>query len=189
MRSASAESTSRPVSRISNAREVPMALGSRKLTPSSLAVRPLLMPAARNRADSAAIRMSAPRLRHMPPPIAGPFTAAITGWGIDRRASTRSDRYSMALTAMPDSPSPSIPGGMPESSRSAPAQNPRPVPVSTTTQVLLSAATVSMASRNGTTRSNDIAFMRSGRLRVIWATWGRGYVTSTSAASVMGISW
>ncbi len=49
---ASGASTSRPDSMISNAREEPMARGSRKLRPSSVAVRPLLIPAARKYADS-----------------------------------------------------------------------------------------------------------------------------------------
>src|SRR6266550_4594742 len=57
--------------------------------PSSLAVRPLLIPAARNNADCDATRMSAARLRQKPPPMAGPPTAAITGWCILRSASTR----------------------------------------------------------------------------------------------------
>jgi hypothetical protein len=47
MRAASSASTSRPVSISSNARDVPMARGKRYDNPSSLAVKPLLMPAAR----------------------------------------------------------------------------------------------------------------------------------------------
>ena len=37
-----------------------------------------------NTADSAAMRRSAPSDRHIPPPYAGPFTAAITGCGSSR---------------------------------------------------------------------------------------------------------
>ena len=39
------------------------------------------MPVALKAASGDAKRSSAPSVRHMPPPYAGPFTAAITGWG------------------------------------------------------------------------------------------------------------
>jgi hypothetical protein len=96
-------------------------------------------------------------------------------------AKMRSDRYSMARSAMPDRPRPSMLGGTPESSRSAPEQNPRSTPVITQTRIWLSRPTDSMASRNGTITSNDMAFIRSGRLSRIIATWGRGVVISTYA--------
>ena len=43
------------------------------------------MNAALKRADGAAMRMSEPSTRAKPPPAAGPLTAAITGWGSERR--------------------------------------------------------------------------------------------------------
>ena len=42
------------------------------------------MPVALNVADSAAKRISAPSVRHMPPPYAGPLTAAMIGCGMRR---------------------------------------------------------------------------------------------------------
>ena len=46
------------------------------------------MNAALKRALSAASRMSLPSTRAKPPPAAGPLTAAITGWGNERRCGT-----------------------------------------------------------------------------------------------------
>src|SRR4051794_12746312 len=148
--------------------------------PSSLAVSPLLIPAARNTADSDAIRMSAARLRQKPPPMAGPLTAAITGWCILRMARTTSSRIPRARRAMVGRVRPSMWGIVPGSSRSAPEQKPFPAPVSTTTRVSLSTLTSSIASRNGIITSNAIAFIRSGRLSVINVTWGRGLSTTTN---------
>ena len=68
IRSASCAETSRPVSRISWARDAPIRRGSRYETPSSVPVSPLLIPAPRKVADAPAMRMSAPNPRHMPPP-------------------------------------------------------------------------------------------------------------------------
>ena len=68
IRSASSASTLRPVRMISLERDVPTARGRSQLTPSSQPVRPLVMPAPQNTAERPARRMSAPRLRHMPPP-------------------------------------------------------------------------------------------------------------------------
>ncbi len=114
--------------------------------PSSVPVSPLLMPAPRNVADWPASRMSAPKHRHMPPPWAGPLIAAMIGWGMLRMVGMRSAMVCMARMAMRDIGSPSTPGGTPWSSRSRPAQKPRPAPVRTTTQVSLSAATSRSAS-------------------------------------------
>ena len=115
MLAASCASTSRPDNMISNARDDPIARGNKKLRPSSVAVRPLLIPAARKYADSPAIRMSAPNVRHSPPPIAAPFTAQITGCGIRCMAGTRSARIDIARVAMRVSVSPSMFGGGSES--------------------------------------------------------------------------
>ena len=43
------------------------------------------MNAALNFAERAAMRMSLPSTRAKPPPAAAPLTAAITGWGSERR--------------------------------------------------------------------------------------------------------
>jgi hypothetical protein len=88
MRSASSASTRRPVSRISAAFDEPTARGSKYDTPNSLPVRPLVIPAFAKYAASLAKRMSAPSVMHMPPPIAAPLIAAITGCGSIRSAGT-----------------------------------------------------------------------------------------------------
>ena len=85
----------------------------------------------------------------------------------------------MARRAMPGRVSPSKMSIQPGSSRSAPAQKPRPFPVMITTRQSLSKLTAFKASLNGTMTSNAMAFMRSGRLRVICVTWGRGFSTRT----------
>src|SRR5262245_29734753 len=76
-------------------------------------------------------------------------------------------------------PSPSVPGGVPAPFRSSPAQKPRPAPVSTTTRVPPSAATLSKAPWRSATSSWLIAFRRSGRSSVTRATPGRGDETCT----------
>ncbi len=53
------------------------------------------------------MRMSVPIDRHMPPPMAGPLTAPITGWGSLRIWGTMSPKYSMARMARRDSVRPS----------------------------------------------------------------------------------
>ena len=63
-------------------------------------------------------------------------------------------------------------------------QKPAPEPVRITAQVSLSSPASRRASRSGVTVSKDMAFMRSGRLRVNWRTWGRG--SDTSRKLVMG---
>ena len=64
--------------------------------PSSLAVSPLLIPAARKYAASDAMRMSHAHARQKPPPIAAPLIAPITGWCILRIAVITSSRSSSA---------------------------------------------------------------------------------------------
>ena len=87
--------------------------------------------------------MSAATRRQKPPPIAAPLMAPITGWCILRIAMITSSSSSMARRAIVVTVSPSMFGTMPESSRSAPEQNPCPAPVSTTTRTSLSWLTVS----------------------------------------------
>ena len=123
--------------------------------------------------------MSAASARQRPPPIAGPLTAAMTGWWTRRIARTTSSSSSIDRSAMVGRVSPSMPGMSPGFSRSAPEQKPRPAPVTTTTRVSLSRPASSRASRNGIMTSNAIAFIRSGRLRVMRVTCGRGLSTRT----------
>ncbi len=121
------------------------------------------MPAARKNASCDASLMSHASARHSPPPIAGPLTAAMTGWCSPRSASTTSSRISIARSATVTCVSPSVCGIRPRSPLwSAPEQNPLPAPVSTTARTSLSFFSSPSRSRNGTIASNDIEFIRSG---------------------------
>src|SRR5579864_1698963 len=111
--------------------------------------------------------------------MAAPLTAAITGWCSRRRAMITSSRSSIDRRAMADRVSPPMLGITPASSRSAPEQKPDPAPVITTTRVSLSTLTSSSASRSGIMTSKAIAFIRSGRLRVMSVICGRGLSMST----------
>ncbi len=134
--------------------------------------------------------MSAARLRQKPPPIAAPLIAPITGWCILRNAWMTSSRSSSARSAIDGVVSPAMFGIVPGSSRSAPEQNPWPAPVSTTTRVSLSRLTSSSASRSGIITSKAIAFIRSGRFRVMSLTCGRGESIKTKAIGphILGVA-
>ena len=112
--------------------------------------------------------------------MAGPLTAAITGWCISRMPSTTSSRSLPARWAMVVGVSPSMCGMVPDTFWSAPEQKPSPAPVTITTRVSLSLATASSCSLNGSITSNAIAFIRSGRLSVITVTCGTGLSTMTN---------
>ncbi len=159
--------------------------------PSSVDVSPLLMPAARKYAASEAMRMSAAAARQKPPPIAAPFTAAITGWCMSRMARITSSSTFIARRAMLVRCNPAMLGTIPPPTRSAPEQNPCPAPVSTTTRHSLSRLISRRASRSGTITSNAIAFMRSGRFSVTCVTCGRGFsITMNDMAGVyVGLRW
>ena len=122
--------------------------------------------------------MSAARARQKPPPMAAPFTAAMTGWWSRRMVEMTSSSSSMERRAMVGSVSPSMFGMVPGFSWSAPEQNPRPAPVMTTTRTALSLPISRNASRKGIMTSKAMAFMRSGRLSVTTATPGWGLVIS-----------
>ena len=92
-----------------------------------------------------------------------------------RIAGTRSARIVIARVAMRVSVSPAMLGGGSVSCVSAPEQKPRPSPVRITHHVSLSRATSASASWSGTTSSNAIEFMRSGRSITITLMWGRGF--------------
>ncbi len=70
--------------------------------------------------------MSAARARQKPPPMAAPFTAAMTGWCSRRMVVMTSSSSSMERSAMVGRVSPSMLGMVPGFSWSAPEQNPRP---------------------------------------------------------------
>src|SRR3954451_24636255 len=70
-------------------------------------------------------------------------------------------------------------GSEPADLWSAPDENPRPAPVSTTARTSLSWVSSSSTFFNGTMTSNAIEFIRSGRFRVTNATCGRGRSTRT----------
>ena len=76
----------RPVNMMSFARDAPTKRGSNHDAPSSPLVRPLTNPVALNSAERPAMRTSAPSARHIPPPYAGPLTAAMIGCGTLRSA-------------------------------------------------------------------------------------------------------
>ena len=98
------------------------------------------MNATLNRADSAAIRMSLPRVNASPPPDAAPFTAAMIGCGCRRKRGIRSAMYCCTFIPACGRPSPSLSGIATPSLRSSPAQNDGPAPVSTITRQSRSAA-------------------------------------------------
>ena len=122
--------------------------------------------------------MSAARARQNPPPMAAPFTAAMTGWCSRRMVAMTSSSISMERRAMVGRVRPSMLGMVPGFSWSAPEQKPRPAPVMTTTRTALSLPISRSASRKGIMTSKAMAFMRSGRLSVTTATPGCGRVIS-----------
>ena len=98
--------------------------------------RPMRAKACRNDADLPAMAMSEASAKLMPTPAATPFTAATIGLG-----SARMER----ITGLKNlsSAEPEIGDGAPSrsgSARSAPAQKPRPAPVSSTARTEPSAA-------------------------------------------------
>ncbi len=121
--------------------------------------------------------------RHMPPPMAAPLIAPMTGWCMWRSVRTMSSSSSIARSAMVGAVRPAMFGSTPALVWSAPEQNPRPAPVTTRTRTSLSLLTASSVSRKGTITSNAIAFMRSGRFSVMSATCGRGWSSSTNDMS------
>ena len=103
----------RPVNISSQAREAPISLGRSQLVPMSQPERPRRTKATLNRADVAAIRMSLARARARPPPAAGPFTAAITGWGSPRSRGTSAAMSVWVANVASTRPRPSDPGAWP----------------------------------------------------------------------------
>jgi hypothetical protein len=123
--------------------------------------RPMRAKACRKLADLAAIAMSAASAKLMPTPAAGPLTAATIGLGTERiRRITGLKNLS---SAEPESP-PSLPRS--GSLKSAPAQKPRPAPVSSTARTEPSAASFSQQSLSSAIILRDTALSLSGAFSV-----------------------
>jgi hypothetical protein len=166
MRSASAASINRPVSISSEAWPKPTTRGSIQDTPTSQPDSPMRTKATLKDASGAAMRTSAASASARPPPEAGPLTAAITAFGSDLSAAMASAPCSWtrmnSCTLMS--------GSVPISSRSAPAQNPRPAPVSTSARTRGSPSTAAHSACSSSNISALMAFSRPGRSRVTSAT-------------------
>ena len=118
-----------------------------------------------NRAVSAARRTSIASVIVAPTPTAAPLTAAITGLV---QSKTRSVSWP-PLSSGTESDPPRVRQSnvSPPRSRSAPAQNARPAPVTITARTASSSSARSNASISSRAIVSVQAFMRSGRLRVI----------------------
>ena len=124
--------------------------------------RPMRAKACRNEADLAAIAMSEASAKLMPTPAATPFTAATIGLGIDRMV--RITGLKNLSSAAPESAF--GPVSRSGSARSAPAQKPRPAPVSSTARTAPSAAISSQADLISAIILRETAFSFSGWLSV-----------------------
>src|SRR6478735_2488989 len=92
-----------------------------------------------------------------------------------------SSRTSMDRSANDGRVRPSTCGTEPADLWSAPEENPRPAPVSTTTRTSLSWCRSPITARSGTMTSKAMEFIRSGRFRVTNATPGSGRSTTTNS--------
>ena len=124
--------------------------------------RPMRAKACRKDADLAAMAMSEASTKLMPTPAATPFTADTIGLGRARMRRITGLKYfsraapesAVALTSRSGS------------ARSAPAQKPRPDPVSSTARTEESAARSSQHDLISAIILRDTAFSRSGALKV-----------------------
>src|SRR5947208_2400540 len=151
--------------------------------------KPSRMNATLNRALSAATRTSHASASAKPPPVAGPFTAAITGF--DRpRSWVTSDAMCCWARIAAGGPPPTSAAMSPVSLRSRPAQKPRPAPVRIATLHSRSLSTASRASCRSSTSSRLIAFSRSGRSRVrsVMPSWMGSRRTVVTAPSPRRLS-
>ena len=135
-RSASWASMISPVKMSSHALAMPTRRG-RKYVPPQSGCRPRLTKAWVNFAAVDARRMSQPSARFIPAPAAAPFTAAITGLGASRIASsTRSRRGATLSSSGRAGARPSLVSFI--ALTSPPAQKPLPAPVTTRTRTSVS---------------------------------------------------
>ena len=158
---ASAADSGLPVKNISYAIPVPARRWRSQLTPPSGAS-PMFTNASSRYDSGVAIRMSHARAKLAPMPIAGPFIAAITGFGIVRRR-VSIGMYSLRRT-LPTSSGVRMPAPCTISVTSAPEQKARPEPVSTTTRIASSRSACLMASASCWRVSAPMAFIFSGLL-------------------------
>lgn len=159
MANASRPSTRRPVNIKRFAALMPTRSGSRTVIPHT-GTRPHFPWVSAICADSAATKRSQPNASSRPPVKQCPWIMAMVGWGRCSRASTVSD------SKLADGPR--SPRAM--ASRSFPAQNDRPAPLSNTQPTVRSPAMSDRWSRNSTNESGVSALSLSGRLRVSVAT-------------------
>src|SRR4051794_4716224 len=154
--------TRSPSIAISAALAKPIRSGMRKLEPPS-GTRPMFTNASIRYDDWAASTRSQESAKESPMPTAGPLIAAIAGFGMVRSPSMIGWKRSSRARLIAGRPSSS---GSKPALRSAPLQNARPLPVSTTARVSSSPAACWTASRNSSPRSLSTAFIASGRLSV-----------------------
>ncbi len=121
------------------------------------------------RAPSAASRMSIGSVIVMPTPTAGPLIAAITGLvhAKIRSATCPPPSRGISCSSVTRSRQSNV---LPSAARSAPAQNPRPAPVTTIARTSSSPSARSNASISSRPIVGVNAFRRSGRLSVIVST-------------------
>src|SRR5918996_1126374 len=144
-----------------------MIRGSSQVPPES-GIRPILTKAWVKRASSAAIRMSQAAARDTPAPAATPFTAAITGFGVETTTGI-SRWYDCSRCSRMSGRSPARYADS-NSVRSWPAQKPRPAPVTTMARASSSSRTEVNTSRSSSDIIPVIAFSLSGRFRVVVST-------------------
>jgi hypothetical protein len=138
-------------------------------------------------ADAEQIRTSEARHSAMPPPTAGPFTAAMTGCGRARTALGSAAIFSWKrILSIAGSLASNMPG--PKSRTSMPEQKPRPVPVRITTRTPRSAASEANVCCNSPTSSSLSALRRSGRFNRKRTTPSLG-VSRTSVVKRAPRSW
>ena len=161
MRSASSAGTELPSMASARARASPTVCGRNQVPPRS-GISEMRTKAWSKRAERAASTISQASARLAPPPAATPFTAATIGLGRARMARIIGlKRRSMAA---PRSGWPAASGSPgPPPARSAPAQKPRPMPVSRTARISLSSRARPSSWFIASIRPGLMALSRCGR--------------------------
>ena len=144
----------------------PMRNGILQVEPRSGTIPRLGPKVATKKADSAAMVMSHANARPSPPPAAAPLTRAMVGTGQSMRSRMAPLNTSPASSGSSWASVLPIGGASAAAARSAPAQKPRPAPVTTTTRMLSSCRTCSSAALMPPMSSSFIAFNDSGRFSV-----------------------
>src|SRR5215470_7937554 len=166
-RSASCASMTSPVKISSQALAVPTTRG-RKYVPPQSGCRPRLTKAWANFAAVDAMRMSQASARFIPAPAAAPLTAAMTGLGASRSASTVRSRPGATFSISGRGAPRALPSFI--AFTSPPAQKPFPAPVTIMTRTSGSAAAAVTASCRSSRSVSPSALSRSGRFSVSVAT-------------------